>query len=83
LVLACERPPSAAAPVLVELNGSALPEMAPGPCRWEQDVTTLVGARNELLLSAAGVEPACGHGGRERLTLPAAFGRLTIEVVTD
>jgi hypothetical protein len=80
--LAIERP----AACRLAVNGSPLPPCAAG-IAYRVDVTPLLRERNELVLeaasaSAAPVDAGCSVDRHGRVPLPAAFGRMLLEIVT-
>ena len=82
LVLVCE---GAAAPVwhAATLNDRPLAWRDGGPGILECDVTAMLADRNTLVVTAATPEVPTGRAPEARATLPSAWGRLSLVVVSD
>ena len=65
----------------VTLNGVALPALRGDTPSWSHDVTTLLGERNELVLSAEAL-PGADMGAVGRVSLPNELGRPALEIVS-
>jgi hypothetical protein len=64
----------------LELNGVALVPMDGQAARWACDVTAMLRDRNEILLVPE-ADPGAPPGPQPRAPLPAAWGRISLEVV--
>ncbi len=81
LLLVFERP-SAAARAELLLNGVPLPALEASD--WEQDVTTLIAARNELRLTPRFPDQPPGNPIQTtRQSLPGDWGRVVLRIVSD
>lgn len=73
-------------PCELVLNGVALPPLPAGAPRWTCDITSLLRARNELVVAvtvtgAGRPSPEAAGAPQLRGPLPAACGRVGIEIV--
>lgn len=76
----------AAVTASVVLNAVRLPQLSPDVGRWEHDITPVLRARNELMLSvssAARQETTSDAGQRGRARLPSVVGRVTLEIIVS
>jgi hypothetical protein len=85
VLLVCERPHEAASArprLALSLNGIALLPIDPAASRWEHEITPLLRERNELAVQAepAAAPPAVDRHGRA--SLPEAWGRLCVVIVS-
>jgi hypothetical protein len=81
LQLAFERPAASARAELL-LNGLPLPSLEASD--WEQDVTRLIAARNELrLMPRLSTGPSENVVGAMRQPLPECWGRVLLRIVSD
>lgn len=83
LVLRCEGPASAGPWRDATLNDRTLEWRAVAAGVLESDVTARISDRNRLLLPSVDEAIAGEHGSRGRVALPAAWGRLSLVVVSD
>jgi hypothetical protein len=66
----------------VALNAVCLSPLSAGVGRWEQDITSLLRGRNELLVRvAASVDGGAIPGQQGRGQLPSVIGTVSLEIV--
>jgi len=83
LLLVCEHVVSPAPWRTALLNGLSLEWRDAGPDMLESDVSGMVGARNHLVVPAIVDEAVEERGSGSRASLPTAWGRLSLVVVSD
>ena len=91
LVLVCEAADSPGLWQNATLNDHSLDWCDSGPGTMECDVTGMIADRNllvvaevaALVVSEVAAEEASGHHSETRVTLPPAWGRLSLVVVSD
>ena len=82
LVLVCEGVADAVWQTAT-LNDRPLAWHEAGPGILECDVTAMLADRNLLMVTATSPEAPTGRGPETRATLPSAWGRLSLVVVSD
>ena len=83
LLLVCERAVAADAWRAATLNEHPLAWREVGPGSYDCDVTALIADRNVLSVPTAQGDPTTTPDATARVALPAAWGRLSLVIVSD
>lgn len=83
LLLVCEGVGFPAVWSTATLNDRLLEWRAAGPQTLESDVTELLAERNLLAVAKVNSDAESGKGETARATIPSAWGRLSLVVVSD